>query len=245
MTILSVHQSQSSQLYWVADNVIASGFPPVSRALRDPDGLLAIGGDLTPASLLDAYRRGIFPWYSDGQPILWWSPNPRCVLELENLKISRSLGKTLRNKTFNVTFNRCFDRVIQSCAKPRRGHNDTWLTPEMSAAYRQLHRLGHAISVETWHDDVLAGGLYGISIGKVFYGESMFSLQADASKVALVGLVRELVRKKFRIIDCQVHSRHLQSLGATPIARDLFVNLLDHYCQPAIFHDWPATVELV
>lgn len=245
MTILSVHQSQTSQLYWVADNIIARGFPPVSSALRDPDGLLAIGGDLTSATLLDAYRRGIFPWYSNGQPILWWSPNPRCVLELENLKISKSLGKTLRKNIYGVTFNRCFDRVIQFCAKPRRGHKDTWLTPEMSVAYRQLHRLGHAISVETWHDDVLAGGLYGLSIGKVFFGESMFSLQTDASKVALVALVRELVRKNFRIIDCQAHSRHLQSLGATPMTRDLFVNLLDHYCQPSCDHDWPGDVEPV
>jgi leucyl/phenylalanyl-tRNA--protein transferase len=240
MTTLSAYQSQSNQLYWVADNVIAHGFPPVNSALRDPDGLLAIGGDLTPATLLDAYPRGIFPWYSHGQPILWWSPNPRCVLELDNLIVSRSLRKTLRKGIYQVSFNRCFDRVIHACAAPRRGHEDTWLTPDMTAAYRQLHQLGHAVSVETWQGDRLAGGLYGIVIGRVFFGESMFSHHADASKVALVRLVEELRRKHFRIIDCQVHSRHLQSLGATPMPRDLFVNLLRHYCRPGAPHDWPA-----
>ena len=241
MTTLSLHQSQTSQIYWVADNVIASDFPPVHRALRDPDGLLAIGGDLSPATLLHAYQRGIFPWYSSGQPVLWWSPNPRCVLELDNLKISRSLRKTLRKGIYRVSFNHCFDQVIQSCAEPRRGHGGTWLTPEMTAAYQQLHKLGHAISIETWRGDELAGGLYGIVSGKVFFGESMFSSYPDASKIALVHLVQELTRKKFRIIDCQVHSQHLQSLGATPMQRDLFVNLLNHYCLPAVAYDWPAT----
>ena len=240
MTTLSAHQSRTSHLYWVADNVIASGFPPVDRALRDPDGLLAIGGDLATATLLDAYQRGIFPWYSSGQPILWWSPNPRCVLELDNLKISRSLRKTLRKDIYQVSFNHCFDQVIQACAGPRRGNRETWLTPEMTAAYQQLHQQGHAISIETWRDNELAGGLYGIAIGRVFFGESMFSIHPDASKVALVCLVRELQQKNFRIIDCQVHSRHLQSLGATPMQRDLFVNLLNHYCAPPVTYDWPV-----
>jgi leucyl/phenylalanyl-tRNA--protein transferase len=243
MTTLNLHQSRTGQLYWVADNVIAAEFPPVNRALRDPDGLLAIGGDLSPDRLLSAYRQGIFPWYSRGQPILWWSPNPRCVLELENLKISRSLHKTLRKGVYQVSFNRCFDQVIRSCATPRRGQEDTWLTYEMSAAYRALHQRGDAVSVESWFEGKLAGGLYGLAIGRVFFGESMFSSRTDASKVALVHLVRELERKKFRIIDCQVHSRHLQSLGATPMPRDLFVNLLQHYCTPAIAHAWPATVD--
>ena len=241
MTTLSIHQSQTCQLYWVADNVIASGFPDAARALRDPDGLLAIGGELTPAMLLDAYERGIFPWYSSGQPILWWSPNPRCVLELDKLKISRSLRKTLRKEFFHVSFNRCFDRVIEACAQPRRGQKDTWLTPEMLAAYQELHQLDHAISVECWRGEELAGGLYGIAMGKVFFGESMFSNYPDASKVALVYLVQELSRKQFRIIDCQVHSRHLQGLGATPMQRDLFVNILHHYCKPAVRYQWPAT----
>lgn len=240
MTSISSQQSQANQLYWVADNVIASGFPPVTSALRDPDGLLAIGGDLSPVTLLDAYQRGIFPWYSSGQPILWWSPNPRCVLELDNLRISGSLKKTLRKGIYQVSFNRCFDRVIEACSKPRREREDTWITQDMSEAYIQLHRMAHAISVETWHRGELAGGLYGVFIGRVFFGESMFSYMTDASKVALVHLVEELKNKQFRIIDCQVHSRHLQSMGATPMARDLFVNLLNHYCVPATSYDWPG-----
>ena len=240
MTSISAQQSQSNQLYWVADNVIARGFPPVSRALRDPDGLLAIGGDLSPATLLDAYQRGIFPWYSSGQPILWWSPNPRCVLELNQLRISRSLQKTLRKGIYQVSFNRCFDQVILACARPRRDSEDTWITMEMANAYKELHQQGHAVSIETWCQGELAGGLYGVVIGRVFFGESMFSKKPDASKVALVHLVEELSRKHFRIIDCQVHSRHLQNMGATPMPRDLFVNLLDHYCRPAVTYDWPG-----
>lgn len=240
MTSISSQQSQSNQLYWVADNIIAKGFPPVASALRDPDGLLAIGGDLSPATLLDAYQQGIFPWYSSGQPILWWSPNPRCVLELENLKVSKSLRKTLNKGIYQVSFNRCFAQVIEACSKPRREREDTWITQDMSDAYKQLHRMGQAVSVETWQRGELAGGLYGVVIGRVFFGESMFSKRTDASKVALVYLVEELKRKQFRIIDCQVHSRHLQSMGATPMARDLFVNLLNHYCEPVISYQWPG-----
>ena len=211
----------------------------MASALRDPDGLLAIGGNLSPATLLDAYRQGIFPWYSSGQPILWWSPNPRCVLALDDLRISKSLRKTLRRGVYQVSFNRCFDRIINACSGPRREREDTWITSEMAEAYRQLHRLGHAISVETWQQGELAGGLYGVVIGRVFFGESMFSRIPDASKVALVHLVEELKQKDFRIIDCQVHSRHLQTLGATPMARDMFVNLLQHYCTPAMTYSWP------
>lgn len=241
MTRISAQQSQTNQLYWVADNVIAQGFPPVSKALRDPDGLLAIGGDLSPATLLDAYQRGIFPWYSSGQPILWWSPNPRCVLELNQLKVSRSLQKTLRKGIYQVSFNRCFDQVILACSRPRRDSEDTWITTEMANAYKELHRLGRAISIETWYQGELVGGLYGVVIGRVFFGESMFSKKTDASKVALVRLVEELNRKQFRIIDCQVHSRHLQSMGAVPMPRDMFVNLLAHYCRPAVTYDWPGS----
>ena len=240
MTRISDQQSQTHQLYWVADNIIASGFPPVSSALRDPDGLLAIGGNLSPEMLLDAYRQGIFPWYSSGQPILWWSPNPRCVLELDDLRISKSLNKTLRKGIYQVSFNRRFNQVIEACSGPRKEREDTWITSEMADAYRQLHRLGHAISIETWRGEELAGGLYGVVIGRVFFGESMFSRQTDASKVALVHLVEELKQKNFRIIDCQVHSRHLQSMGAIPMARDMFVNLLQHYCTPAMTYSWPG-----
>lgn len=243
MTSTNRQQSGVNQLYWVADNIIASGFPPVSRALRDPDGLLAIGGNLSDETLLQAYRQGIFPWYSKGQPILWWSPNPRCVLEVSDLKISRSLQKTLRKKTFDVTINQAFGLVIRACAEPRHGHEDTWITAEMDLAYNRLNGTGHAVSVETWQDNELVGGLYGIVIGKVFFGESMFSRKTDASKVALVMLAKVLKDRKFRIIDCQVHSQHLQSLGARPMPRDLFVNLLQHYCNQADNSPWPETVE--
>ena len=241
MTTSNFQKPGLNQLYWVADNIIASGFPPVTKALRDPDGLLAIGGNLSSETLLDAYRRGIFPWYSKGQPILWWSPNPRCVLEVEDLKISRSLHKTIRRNIFTVTFNREFDQVIKSCAEPREEFADTWITDDMDIAYNRLHNDGYAISVETWYGNELVGGLYGLVIGKVFFGESMFSRMTDASKVALVILAEELKRREFRIIDCQVHSRHLQSLGARPMPRDLFVNLLQHYCNQADNLPWPQT----
>lgn len=230
MATVSEQQSRTNQIYWVADNIIAAEFPPASRALRDPDGLLAIGGDLGPATLLDAYRNGIFPWYSTGQPILWWSPNPRCVLELNDLKISRSLNKIIRKNIYQVSINLAFDEVIHACSQPRRGSDDTWITTEMIDAYKRMHKMGHAVSVETWSGDELVGGLYGIVIGRVFFGESMFSRKTDASKIALVYLVEELKKRQFRIIDCQVHSRHLQSLGAKPVQRDTFINLLNHYC---------------
>ena len=189
MTIISTEQSSGNLIYWVADNIIADDFPPVNKALRDPDGLLAIGGDLTIPRLLEAYRRGIFPWYSEGQPILWWSPNPRCVIEFNNFRISRSLRKTLRKERYHVTFNRAFAEVIRHCAQPRPGHDGTWITRDIASTYTRLHDLGHAISVESWNGDVLSGGLYGVVIGKVFFGESMFSRETDASKVAMVHLV--------------------------------------------------------
>lgn len=238
MTIISKRQASGSQLYWVADNIIADDFPPVSSALRDPDGLLAIGGDLGAERLLDAYRQGIFPWYSKGQPILWWSPNPRCVFEMDSLKISRSLRKTLRKKQYKITFNSAFKEVILACSKARKNNQDTWLTEEMLEAYIRLHNMGHAVSVECWDNEQLVGGLYGISIGKVFFGESMFSWQPDASKIALVHLTEYLKSKEFRLIDCQVYSKHLQSLGATPMPRELFVNILRHYCTQQVSHDW-------
>jgi leucyl/phenylalanyl-tRNA---protein transferase len=239
MTTLGKGQSGDSQLYWVADNVIANEFPDAHSALRDPDGLLAIGGDLSPARLLDAYERGIFPWYSRGQPILWWSPNPRCVLEPDALKISRSLARTLRRAPFEVTFNRAFSSVIRACAEPRRDISDTWITREMEDAFNELHRIDYAVSVECWCEGKLAGGLYGVAMGRIFFGESMFSRATDASKVALVHLVKEVRRQGFRLIDCQVHSRHLQGLGAGPMPRDLFLNILRHYCSPPLNYDWP------
>lgn len=240
MTSVGQEQNAGQQLYWVADNVISNRFPDVGKALRDPDGLLAIGGDLGVTRLLDAYRHGIFPWYSEGQPILWWSPNPRCVLEPGNLKISRSLRKTLRKQRFRVTFNQAYTGVIAACARPRHGAPETWITGAMARAYTALYRQGHGLSVECWHDDELVGGLYGVIIGRIFFGESMFSSMSDASKVALVYLARELLQRDFRLIDCQVHSRHLQSLGARPIARDLFVNILKHDCDKVTPRDWPV-----
>lgn len=239
MTTLNQDQNADNQLFWVADNVIANEFPEVGKALRDPDGLLAIGGNLTRERLLDAYRKGIFPWYSEGQPILWWSPNPRCVLELDRFKVSRSLHKTLRKKVYQVSFNQAFRQVIEACGEARQGSTDTWITKEMLSAYIQLYEAGYGLSVESWLDDRLVGGLYGLVIGRVFFGESMFSHESDASKVALFHLVKQLQQREFRIIDCQVHSRHLQSLGASPMPRDLFVNILKHYCNPELTYEWP------
>ncbi|MBI1732119.1 MAG: leucyl/phenylalanyl-tRNA--protein transferase [Gammaproteobacteria bacterium] len=224
----------------MADNVIRDDFPDVERALRDPDGLLAIGGDLTPDRILSAYRRGIFPWFSHGQPAMWWSPNPRCVLEPDALVISRSLRRTLRRGRFRVTFNRAFRDVIDACRQPRSSGAETWITNEIVQSYTALHQAGNGVSVECWLEDRLAGGLYGLAIGRVFFGESMFSRANDASKVALVHLVHQLRLRNFRLLDCQVHSRHVQSLGATPIPRPLFTSILAHYCPGVTPADWPA-----
>ncbi|WIM06546.1 MAG: leucyl/phenylalanyl-tRNA--protein transferase [Candidatus Nitricoxidivorans perseverans] len=203
-------------------------FPPVERALPDPNGLLAAGGDLSPARLLAAYRRGIFPWYSAGEPILWWSPDPRMALFPDELKISRSLAKTLRNADYEVRFDTAFDEVTAACAAaPRRGQPGTWITPEMRAAYRRLFDLGHAHSVETWIGGQLAGGLYGIAVGRAFFGESMFARGRDASKIALAHLCSRLSAHGFGIIDCQMETAHLASLGARPIPRREFVARLE------------------
>jgi leucyl/phenylalanyl-tRNA--protein transferase len=201
-------------------------FPDVEYA--GPEGLLAVGGDLDTGRILAAYRHGIFPWYSEDQPILWWSPDPRAVLLPENLKISRSLKKTLRKKIFRVTLDQRFADVIQACADIRRGEEDTgtWITPDMMNAYSKLHELGYAHSVEVWHEDKLVGGLYGIALGKAFFGESMFSRMTDASKTGFCYLVRQLEKWGFRFIDCQVESAHLASLGAKPIPRKQFIEML-------------------
>jgi leucyl/phenylalanyl-tRNA--protein transferase len=210
-------------------------FPPVERALAQPNGLLAAGADLSPPRLLDAYRRGIYPWYSDGEPILWWSPDPRMVLFTEELKVSRSLAKSVRNKGFEVRFDTAFAAVVDACAAPRGRHGGTWITGEMRAAYLRLHRLGHAHSVETWRDEELRGGLYGVSIGRMFFGESMFAHATDASKVALVALVGHLRERGCSLIDCQMDTRHLASLGARTIRRAEFLHRLEalvHYGAP-------------
>lgn len=197
-------------------------FPDVSLAEKEPDGLLAVGGDLTPQRLIQAYQLGIFPWFSEGEPILWWSPDPRTVLYPEKIKISRSLRKTLRKHLYRVTFDHQFDEVIRACASPREDSPGTWLVPEMIDAYTEQHKLGLAHSVEVWQDNQLVGGLYGMAIGRVFFGESMFSRANDSSKVALVYLSHQLKAWGFRMIDCQVYTRHLASLGAEEIPRQQF-----------------------
>jgi leucyl/phenylalanyl-tRNA---protein transferase len=198
-------------------------FPPVQQALREPNGLLAAGGDLSPERLLDAYRHGIFPWYSDDEPILWWSPDPRMVLFPAELKVSRSLSKTLRNTAYEIRFDSAFDAVMMACAAPRPTQAGTWITDQMRAAYNRLHRMGHAHSVETWAEGALVGGLYGVALGGIFFGESMFSRHRDASKLALVALVRKLQADGFGLIDCQLPTPHLESLGARAIRRSDFI----------------------
>lgn len=200
-------------------------FPPAE--LASPEGLLAVGGDLRSERLVAAYRRGIFPWYNRGQPILWWSPDPRAVLYPDKLRVSRSLRKTINKGEFRVTMDEAFADVIGACAHTKRGGSGgTWITPEMNAAYRRLHEEGLAHSVEAWMDDELAGGLYGVSLGRAFFGESMFTHRTDASKVAFVYLVRQLERWQFAFVDCQLSSNHLFSLGAEEIPRSLFLEQL-------------------
>lgn len=205
-----------------------SPFPNVS--LADEDGLLAIGGTLTSERLLLAYYSGIFPWFSEGQPILWWSPNPRMVLFLENFHTSKSLLQSIKNKNFKVTFNTSFSEVIVNCSQMQRKNQDgTWITNEMQKAYLELHRLGHAISVEVWQEELLVGGLYGVDLPekKLFCGESMFSKVSDASKIALYFLVEKLKNENYRCIDCQVFTNHLASLGAEEIDRNAFLKILE------------------
>lgn len=226
------------QIYWVADNRIEPDFPPVDKALRDPDGLLAIGGDLAPERILSAYRRGIFPWFSEGQPILWWAPDPRCVIVPGQMKISRSLRKTLRKGSYHLSCDRAFGDVISACASPRDGIRDTWITRDVHLAYQRLHSLGHAHSVECWHKGKLVGGLYGIAIGSVFFGESMFSRMPDASKTALAWLSERLAAHGFPLIDCQIDSPHLRSLGARLIPRHEFTRQLEIGCEQVPDIDW-------
>jgi leucyl/phenylalanyl-tRNA--protein transferase len=201
-------------------------FPPLEEATVE--GLLAIGGDLSSERLLAAYRKGIFPWYNPGQPILWWSPDPRTVLYPNRLRISRSLRKSLRHRHFHITTDKAFDRVIVECAESKRDGTvtGTWITADMRSAYLNLYQLGYAHSVETWQHNRLVGGLYGVAIGGIFFGESMFSANRDASKVALAGLVSQLLQLEFRLIDCQLPSTHLFSLGAQSIPRMEFVEEL-------------------
>jgi leucyl/phenylalanyl-tRNA--protein transferase len=211
---------------WLRPDDPPDAFPPVSAALREPDGLLCAGGDLSISRLLEAYRRGIFPWFSAGQPILWWSPDPRAVLFPAEFKVSRSLAKTLRNRGFETTVDRAFREVVQMCGAHELRPEGTWISPDMATAYRRLHDLGYAHSFETWLDGQLVGGLYGVALGRVFFGESMFSVARDASKVALARLVDAALARGAEMIDCQVASEHLRSLGAREIPRQEFVTRL-------------------
>lgn len=206
-------------------------FPPADHALRDPNGLLAAGADLSPERLLDAYRHGIFPWFNHGEPILWWSPDPRMVLLPGKMKVSRSLAKRLRRREFEVRADSAFADVMRACAAPRDAQGGTWITAKMQRAYLRMHELGYAHSVECWQDDALLGGLYGMGVGRAFYGESMFSRRSDASKVALAHLVRYLDSRRFRVLDCQMSTTHLASLGAREIPRSQFVSGLREWTQ--------------
>jgi leucyl/phenylalanyl-tRNA--protein transferase len=209
-------------------------FPALDKALQEPNGLLAAGGDLSPERLIQAYRHGCFPWYQDGQPLLWWSPDPRTVLFTEELHVSKSLNKVLRQGQFRCTFDQAFEDVIRACAGPRSYADGTWITSPMQAAYCELHRRGVAHSVEVWADDQLVGGLYGLAIGCLFFGESMFSHTSNASKAGFVHLVKKLQQWGFVLIDCQMPTNHLQSFGARPIPRNVFAGYLqDHLNQPS------------
>lgn len=205
-------------------------FPPVSDA--EEDGLLAVGGDLSPERLLGAYECGLFPWFSDDQPILWWAPNPRFVLYPEKLKVSKSMNQVMRNKGFSVTYDQNFEEIIRKCSKAKRNDQDgTWITNEMIEAYGTLHKIGVAHSVEVWLEGKIVGGLYGVSLGKMFFGESMFADVSNASKVGFISLVRNLIKQNFELIDCQVYTPHLESLGAENIDREEFMLHLDKSLQ--------------
>jgi leucyl/phenylalanyl-tRNA--protein transferase len=216
---------------WLSEH---DDFPPVERARRRPNGLLAAGGDLTPERLLAAYSRGIFPWYQEGQPILWWCPDPRAVLWPSDLKVSRSLRRSIASRGFEFRVNTAFADVVAGCAEPRRYGGGTWITHEMAAAYVELNALGWAHSFESWHDDVLVGGLYGVALGRVFFGESMFTRATDASKVALVRAVEYVRARGIELIDCQIASAHTTSLGAVDIPRAEFLRHVAELCRPPV-----------
>jgi leucyl/phenylalanyl-tRNA--protein transferase len=224
----------------------ADPFPSVDRAMRDPNGLLAAGGDLSPQRLLDAYERGIFPWFGEDDPLLWWSPDPRMVLLLDELHLSRSLRRVVKAGRFEVRFDTAFRDVMRACGEPRDGQDGTWITPSMLDAYSMLWQLGYAHSIESWADGELAGGLYGVAIGRMFYGESMFTRRSDASKVAFVALVRQLSRWGFELIDCQMPTGHLASLGAREIPRaDFLSRVASLVRQPEVPSPWRPDPDLM
>ncbi len=220
-----------SAIHWITAQDPVDVFPPVHRACTQPDGLLAAGGDLSTQRLLAAYRRGIFPWYEEGQPVLWWSPNPRTVFVPKDVHRSRSLIRDLRLNPVRVSMNTAFKQVVDACAESRPGQHGTWITRAMKQAYCRMNEEGHAHSIEVWRDDILHGGLYGIGLGGVFFGESMFSGGTNGSKLALTFLATWLEKNEFALIDGQVKSSHLVSLGSIEISRNHFVSLLDEHCE--------------
>jgi len=221
------------RIAWLSEDDPES-FPPCTRALREPDGLLAAGGDLSVPRLLAAYRRGIFPWYEEPQPILWWSPDPRAVLFPEELHLSRSFRRRLRESPYTIRMDSAFARVIAACARvPRAGQAGTWIGPAMQRAYAALHRAGHAHSMEAWDGERLVGGLYGVAIGRVFFGESMFATAPDASKIAFAHLARWLRQRGFALIDCQQDTAHMRRFGARCIAREEFLAIVSREVRAA------------
>lgn len=228
------------RLHWLDPRNPRQAFPPASLAMRDPNGLLAIGGDLSVARLVNAYQQGIFPWYNPDEPILWWCPDPRAVLAPSQFHVSRSLARRLRRRDFAVSLDRAFAAVLEACSAPRERGRGTWLGAEMKHAYQALHQRGHAHSVEVWHHGRLVGGVYGVGIGRMFYGESMFSGMDDGSKIAMHYLCRQLAAWRFPLLDCQVASPHLATLGATELPRERFLALL----RDAVAQDGPARWQL-
>lgn len=228
-----------AELRWIAPDDPPEAFPSPHHALRTPDGLLAVGGDLSPERLLAAYRRGIFPWFNEGQPILWWSPDPRAVIVPEELHVSRSLRRTLKRDRFTVSIDQAFDAVIAGCAESRAA-TGTWITPEMRQAYQSLFELGNAHSVEVWQGETLAGGLYGVAIGRMFAGESMFSAVTDASKVALVTLAHRCRALGVELIDCQLSTPHLESLGCRRLPRAEFLQRMTRLQALQTLDQWVA-----
>lgn len=228
------------RIAWISQDDPPEAFPDIAAALTVPDGLLAAGGNLAPDRLLYAYRRGVFPWFDSGQPILWWSPDPRCVMLPDSFHLARRLRRSMQNSALEISFNKAFSAVVEACAANRVGQKGTWITDEMIEAYSTLHGQGWAHSVEIWRDDELVGGLYGLAIGKAFFGESMFSQESNASKIAMWTLCGLLVGHRFEILDCQVGSPHLTSLGAILMPRSEFAALLERACDPATkFAEWP------
>jgi len=237
---------KSPRITWISRDDPPDAFPSIDAAMETPDGLLAAGGDLSKERLLYAYRHGIFPWFDDGQPILWWSPNPRCVILPGEFHVSRRLRQFFRNSAYEIRFNSAFDRVIERCADDRHGQDGTWITEEMKSAYRGLHRDGWAHSVEVYRDDQLIGGLYGLSIDRCFFGESMFSDMTNASKAAMLALCQIIATHGFTLLDCQVESPHLLSLGARLMPRDTFAATLQKCCANATkFEDWPVNASKI